>query len=84
MGKNTGVGLLIWPCNPLSLLQPVAPRRLGPAPAASFETGVFGVRSADSYLPDQLLVNKTELLTPTTGFLQPLIQAAEETPLLPF
>lgn len=68
MGMSAGTGPIIWPSNPLSLLQPVDPQSLGPAPAASSGQR-FGVRSTDSYLPEQLLVNTFELLTPTTGFL---------------
>lgn len=71
------------PSYPLSLLQPVAAQRLGQAPTAS-PGQRFHVHSADSYLPEQLLVNTPEPHTPGTGFLQPLIQAAEETSLLPF
>lgn len=54
VGKNTGVGLIVWASNPLSLLQPVAPRRLGRAPAAS-SGHRFRVRSADSYVPEQIV-----------------------------
>lgn len=80
--KKTGVALII--CHLIRYLpQPVAAQRLGRAPAASSGQR-FHVHSADSYLPEQLLVNTAELLTPATGFLQPLIQATEKTSLLPF
>ncbi|KAK2844189.1 hypothetical protein Q5P01_010848 [Channa striata] len=63
--------------------QPVAALGLNAAPASSSGRS-FLTRFADSYLPEQLLVNTTEPLTPTRGFLQLLIQAAEETPSYPF
>lgn len=82
-GKKTGVALIIChlirylSCNLLLLSALVWPPQLPLARG-------FHVCSTDSYLPEQLLVNTAELLTPATGFLQPLIQAAEKTSLLPF
>lgn len=82
-GKKTGVALIIChlirylSCNLLLLSALVWPAQLPLARG-------FHVCSTDSYLPEQLLVNTAELLTPATGFLQPLIQAAEKTSLLPF
>lgn len=83
VGKKTGVALIIChlirylSCNLLLLSALVWPPQLPLARG-------FHVCSTDSYLPEQLLVNTAEPLTPATGFLQPLIQAAEKTSLLPF